>query len=119
MSGGLKNSDSAKRSCALDLRQSISGAAGAHYGLAKSSEKPMEYHVRLGKALADLAPIEAELRAVDPMAQVDIDTPKEHLRVAAHLEPAELVSALDRAGYPVLPHQVVQLPSICCGGCGG
>ena len=79
----------------------------------------MEYHVRLTKPLVDLGSIESELRAVDPAAQVDIDTPKQHLRVAAHVEAAELVSVLDRAGYPVLAQHVTQLPSICCGGCGG
>jgi len=79
----------------------------------------MEYHIKLTKPLADLGAIEAELQTIDPAAQIDVDKPKQHLRVAAHMEVPELVSALDRAGYPVLPHQVIQLPSICCGGCGG
>jgi len=26
---------------------------------------------------------------------------------------------LRQVGWPVAPEQVVQLPSICCGGCGG
>lgn len=79
----------------------------------------MEYHIRLTNPVVDLARIEAEFLAVDPSAQIDIDKSGQHLRVAAHVEAPELVSVLDRAGYPVLSHQVVQLPSICCGGCGG
>jgi copper chaperone CopZ len=79
----------------------------------------MEYHIRLTQPLADLRPIEAALQAIDPVAQVDIDKPKQNLRVAAYIEAAELVTVLSEAGYPVLPQQIVQLPSICCGGCGG
>ena len=78
----------------------------------------MEYRIRLTAPLTDLTPIQTQLYAVDPAAQIDIDKPKEYLRVAAHVEAPELVRALDRAGYPVLPHQVIQLPSICCGGRG-
>ena len=79
----------------------------------------MEYHIRLTSPPADLGRIEAEVQAIDPAAQIDVDKSKQHLRVAAHVEAAELVCVLARAGYPVLAHDVVQLPSICCGGCGG
>lgn len=79
----------------------------------------MEFHVVLTQPITDLVPIEDAIRGLDPAAQIDIDKPNHNLRVAAHIEAAELVSLLDRAGYPVRPHDVIQLPSICCGGCGG
>ena len=79
----------------------------------------MEYHIRLAQPLADIRHIEAALQAIDPAAQVDMDKPKAHLRVAASIDPPELMRALDEAGFAVLPHQILQLPSICCGGCGG
>jgi len=79
----------------------------------------MEYHVKLTAPVADLAAIAAAIEALDPAAQVDIDRPKQHLRVAAQLEASELKRLLDRAGYPVQPNQIAQQPSICCGGCGG
>lgn len=79
----------------------------------------MEFHVRLTHPIADFRMIEDAIRTLDPAAQIDIDKPGQKLRVAAYVEAAELVSLLNRAGYPVNPLHVVQLPSICCGGCGG
>ena len=79
----------------------------------------MEFHVRLTHPIADLATIEDAIQTFDPAAQIDIDKLGQNLRVAAFVEASELVSLLNRAGYQVNPLQVVQLPSICCGGCGG
>lgn len=79
----------------------------------------MEFHVRLTNPITDLASIEDAIQAFDPAAQIDIDKLGQNLRVAAFVEATELVSLLDRAGYRVNPLQVVQLPAICCGGCGG
>ena len=79
----------------------------------------MEFHVKLAQPLADFETIQEAIRAFDPAAQIDIDKPRQNLRVAASLEATELVGLLKGAGYPVSPLQVVQLPSVCCGGCGG
>lgn len=79
----------------------------------------MEYHVKLSHPVADICVIEDAIQAFDPAAQVDIDKPNQTLRVAGYLEATELVSLLNRNGCPVDPQQVVQLPSMCCGGCGG
>lgn len=79
----------------------------------------MEFHVRLAQPITDLATIEDAIQSFDPGAQVDIDKQGENLRVAAYVEASELVSLLNRAGYRVDPLQIVQLPAICCGGCGG
>ena len=79
----------------------------------------MEFHVRLPHPIADLAAIEDAIQTCDPAAQIDIDKQGQNLRVAAFLKASELVSLLNSAGYEVNPMQVVQLPSICCGGCSG
>ena len=79
----------------------------------------MEYHIRLTAPPADIRHIESVLQAIDPAALVDIDKHKAHLRVAASIDTADLMSALDDAGFPVLPNQIIQLASVCCGGCGG
>lgn len=79
----------------------------------------MEFHVTLIQPVADLAAVADAVRAIDPVGQVDIDKPGKTLRVAAHVEASELVSVLSGAGCAVSDSQVVQLPSICCGGCGG
>jgi hypothetical protein len=41
------------------------------------------------------------------------------LRVSASATAADLIGILRQTGWTVTPEQVVQLPSICCGGCGG
>ena len=77
----------------------------------------MEFHIAIGTALPDLIRIDESLRAVDPVALVDIDGAT--LRVATSLGASELQSVLAVAGYPIASNQLTQLPSICCGGCSG
>lgn len=79
----------------------------------------MEFHIKLADSLLDLDAIDEAIRAVDASALVDIDPAGDTLRVAASVGTAELVALIRQAGYPVAPSQVVQLPSICCGGCSG
>ena len=79
----------------------------------------MEYHVKLTHPVTDITLIEDAIQSLDPAAQIDIDTPSQALRVAGYLEATDLVALLNRSGCPVEPQQVVQLPSMCCGGCGG
>lgn len=79
----------------------------------------MEFHVTMFRAITDLRAIEEALRAIDPSAQVDTDRSAHTLRVAASMDAGQLVSLMGQAGYPVGPQQVVQMPSVCCGGCSG
>lgn len=79
----------------------------------------MEFHI----ALADVSPapavVQDALFDVDPTAVVDLDMSGLVMRVSASATTADLVEVLQRIGWPVTAEQVVQLPSICCGGCGG
>jgi hypothetical protein len=77
----------------------------------------MEFHIATAGPLPDLVVIDEALRAVDPAALVDVDGTT--LRVATSLSAAELVSVITATGYPLGAAQVMQLPSICCGGCSG
>lgn len=79
----------------------------------------MEFHVHLEGARPDLGPIETVLLDMDPAALVDLDAPRDTLRVAGAFTGVELLMLLRQAGFPVTPPQVEQLPSICCGGCSG
>lgn len=79
----------------------------------------MEFRIELGNAAADVGAIDKVIRAVDPAASVDMDSTSTTLRVAAALDAFDLVRLLNQAGCPVAPRQVRQLPSVCCGGCGG
>lgn len=79
----------------------------------------MEFHVRLPGPKPDIGAIEHAFQAFDPAAVVDIDAAGRLLRIAAAVDAAELVSLLCDAGFPVMPDQVIRVPSICCGGCSG
>jgi hypothetical protein len=79
----------------------------------------MEFHVKFPAPAPDPGRIEAAVRAVDPSALADIDPASSALRIATSIGARELIELLGSAGHPVLPEQVRQLPSICCGGCSG
>lgn len=77
----------------------------------------MEFHIKLAGAIADLDALEHAIGAVDPSVVIDVDPTGPTLRVAASIDAIQLVLLLAQAGYPVAHDQVVQVPSICCGGC--
>ena len=79
----------------------------------------MEFHIRKIVPTIDLDAVEQAIGAVDPAVVADIDAAGPTLRIATSLDAVELASLLTQAGCPVEPQQVVQLPSICCGGCSG
>lgn len=79
----------------------------------------MEFHIRLSGPTPDPGVIEHAVRAVDPAALADIEPRTRTLRVATSIGAAHLVALIAEAGYPVAPHEVAQVPSICCGGCSG
>ena len=79
----------------------------------------MEFHIALTGAAPDLAVVQDALFDIDPTAVADLDMSGLVLRVSASATAADLIGVLLRTGWTVTPEQVVQLPSICCGGCGG
>lgn len=79
----------------------------------------MEFHIALTGASPAPGVVQDALFDVDPTAVVDLDMSGLVLRVSASATAADLIEVLRQLGWPVAPQQVVQLPSICCGGCGG
>jgi hypothetical protein len=79
----------------------------------------MEYLIEMSPGAADVPAIAAALRAVDPASLADFDARRLMLRVAATLDPVELLEVLGDAGCPVDAHRIHPQPSVCCGGCGG
>lgn len=79
----------------------------------------MEFHIKTRGAQPDLDAINDALLAVDPAAVADIDPADGTLRVAVELGSPELLALLTRVGYPVTWRQLEQVPSVCCGACGG
>lgn len=79
----------------------------------------MEFQILTLGSSPDLDAIEAVIRTVDASALVDVDPTGHTLRVAGSVDAVQLVALLGQAGYPVAQQQVVQVPSVCCGGCSG
>jgi hypothetical protein len=79
----------------------------------------MEFHIMLPAPSPDIEAIEQAIQVVDPSALIDIDPASHAVRVAASIDATQLVALMGQAGYPLSPQQVTQVPSICCGGCGG
>ena len=78
----------------------------------------MEFHIALTSASPEPVAVQDALFEIDPAAVVDLDMSGQVLRVSAAMTAADLIEVLQQLGWPVAPGQVVQLPSICCGGCG-
>lgn len=85
-----------------------------------------EFHVDLGAEMGGAAVESAALRRVedaicelDPAAVIDFTPVTARLRVAAAVDRDHLGLLLASAGCPVPTDAIVQLPSICCGGCSG
>lgn len=79
----------------------------------------MEFRIQFSGEPPDPTAIENVVQAVDPSALVDIDPAALALRVATSIDGPGLAELISQAGYPVTPQQVIQLASVCCGGCSG
>jgi hypothetical protein len=79
----------------------------------------MQFTLRIHGEAPDLAAISRELATLDPAALVDIDARGQAVRIATSATEIELRGSLRRAGVTTAPHDLTQLPSECCGGCGG
>ena len=79
----------------------------------------MQFRVTLSGPAPDLGVLEQALLDSDPSALVDIEPISRVLRIATVLDHSSLRTALDRGGLPLGAAQLEQVPSECCGGCGG
>lgn len=66
-----------------------------------------------------LPALDRAIIGLDPAAIVDVDAGGRTLRMATVLTRDELLSCLREAGLPADTSRLRQLPSVCCGGCGG
>ncbi len=79
----------------------------------------MQFHVDGMPATADMAAVTNAINAIDPAALVDIDPATGALRVNAAMSADDLTTALGSTGQASDGLLVMQMPSHCCGGCGG
>ncbi len=70
-------------------------------------------------ASPDLAVIEKSIAALDPSVLLDLDSSGKTVRISTLVTQDELLACLQDAGATDPAQHLVQLPSDCCGGCGG
>lgn len=79
----------------------------------------MEFHIALTDACPGPDVIQDAMIGIDPSALVDLDMSGLVMRISSYVPANDVIELLHRSGWAVTPEQVVELPSICCGGCGG
>jgi hypothetical protein len=79
----------------------------------------MEFHIAIADTRPPLEAIEDAMFDVDSNALVDLDPSGSTLRISSFVTIGDLIDVMQRTGWTVAPEQVVQLPTICCGGCSG
>jgi hypothetical protein len=79
----------------------------------------MQFKLPLDRPIPDLHRLQSLVRDEDPAALLGLDRAGATLRVASSLGKRELCALFDRAGYPVQREELLDVPSECCGGCGG
>lgn len=79
----------------------------------------VEYALQVAGAAPDLATLERALGALDPAAVLDLADGGRALRISTWATAVEVVQCLRSAGLDAAPGALVQLPSVCCGGCSG
>ena len=70
-------------------------------------------------ASTDLAAIEHAIATLDPSALLDHDASRHTIRISTLATKDELLNCLQDAGATEPTRHLAQLPSDCCGGCGG
>lgn len=79
----------------------------------------MEFHIDTTHAKVDAALVQEVLWQIDPASVAQLDPDGRQLRVNAETDLHELLTLLQGIDMPVDSTDITQVPSICCGGCGG
>lgn len=79
----------------------------------------MEFHIAISDDSPAAAVVQDAMFDIDPSALVDLDMSGSVMRISSWVPVRDLVEVLQRTGWAVEQEQVVQMPSICCGGCSG
>ena len=79
----------------------------------------MEISLPIVNQAPDLAALERLLIEVDPAALFDLSGDGNSLRISTSASDREVIACLHAAGVPARLDDLIRLPSVCCGGCGG
>lgn len=79
----------------------------------------MEFHIDTTHINVNPTVVQAMLWQIDPASIVHLDSGGRQLRVSVESDARELLAMLHRIDLAVNAGDITQVPSICCGGCGG
>ncbi len=79
----------------------------------------MEFHIDTTHAKVDPTLVQEALWQIDPASVAQLDPDGRQLRVNIETDASELLALLQGIDMPVYASDITQIPSICCGGCGG
>lgn len=79
----------------------------------------MEFRIDIKGEAPDLEVVGDVVGWLDAAVVVDFSQLDSQLRIATSLSQGDLLAALVRAGLVLAPDAIIQLPSVCCGGCSG
>jgi hypothetical protein len=82
-------------------------------------DTPMQFKIHVEKDAPDLHALTHAFAEMDPSAVVDSALQGNALRLSTVLRDVDILNTCKDAGWMIDARQIEQLPSECCGGCGG
>lgn len=79
----------------------------------------MEFHINTTRARVDADRVQQALWQIDPASVAQVDSDGRMMRVNVEADASRLLTVLQSVDVPVDAGDIIQIPSICCGGCGG
>ena len=79
----------------------------------------MEFHIDTTHVKVDAALVQEMLWQIDPASVAQLDAGGRQLRVNVESGAGELLAMLQGIDVAVDADDITQVPSVCCGGCGG
>ncbi|MFZ2237028.1 MAG: hypothetical protein WBP11_15200 [Dokdonella sp.] len=79
----------------------------------------MEFHINTSHATVNAALVQEALWQIDPASIAQLAADGHELRVNVEADVGGLVALLQGIDLPIDASDITQIPSICCGGCGG
>lgn len=90
-----------------------------HNGAEAGWRVNVEFHINTSHATVNTDLVQELLWQIDPASIVQLGADGHELRVNVEAEATELLAMLQGIDVAVDADDITQLPSICCGGCGG
>lgn len=79
----------------------------------------MEFHINTSHATVNAGLVDEVLWQIDPASIAHLTADGCELRVNIEMDATQLLAVLQSNELPIDAADIIQIPSTCCGGCGG